>query len=74
MTRKSKRELEREIKDLQTDGGDPGEIEVSSTVTTITDDMTDDRGDLVDEVTVPDDATVLPTESPVVTWWVESTE
>jgi len=74
MTRKSRRELEREIEDLKTDGVDPGEIEVSSTVTTITDDMTDDRGDLVDGVTVPDDATVLPTSSPVVTWWVESTE
>jgi len=74
MTRKSRRELEREIEDLQTDGGDPGEIEVSSTVVTVTEDMVDDRGDLVDEVTVPEDATVLPTESPLVTWWVESTE
>jgi len=68
MTRKSRRELEREIEDLQTDGGDPGEIEVSSTVVTWTEDGPEEEPD------APEDATVLPTESPVVTWWVESTE
>jgi hypothetical protein len=69
MTRKSRRELEQEIGDLKADDDDLGEIEVSSTVVTITEDMTDERGDLVDEVTVPDDATLLPTESDVVTVW-----
>jgi len=69
MTRKSRRELEREIEDLQTDGGDASDFQVSSTVVTVTEDMVDDRGDLVDGVTVPDDATVLPTESDVVTVW-----
>jgi len=68
MTRKSRRELEQEIGDLKADD-DLGEIEVSSTVVTITEDMTDERGGLVDEVTVPDDATVLPTGSDVVTVW-----
>lgn len=62
MTRKSKRELEREIEDLQDDGDGLGEIEVSSTVVTATEDTTP-------EVTVPDDATLLPTESDVVTVW-----
>jgi hypothetical protein len=69
MTRKSRRELEQEIGDLKADDDDLGEIEVSSTVVTITEDMTDERGGLVDEVTVPDDATVLPTGSDVVTVW-----
>lgn len=70
MTRKSKREIEQEIEDLRDDGDELGEIEIASPeVVTITEDMTDEQGNLVDEVTVPDDATLLPTESPVVTWW-----
>jgi hypothetical protein len=76
MTRKSRRELAREIEDLRDDRGDlagafgagPGEIEVASEVVTVED--FDDEP----EVTVPDDATLLPTESDVVTWWVESAE
>ena len=67
MTRKSKRELEREIEDLQTDGGE--DVQVSSTVVTITEDMVDDRGNLADGVTVPEDATICPTGSDVVTVW-----
>jgi len=46
MTRKTRRELAREIEDLRDD-------------------------DLVDEVTAPADATVLPTESDIVTVWSE---
>jgi len=47
MTRKTKRKLEKELESLK--GGDPSDIEVSSSVTTITDDMTDESGNLIDE-------------------------
>ena len=73
MTRKSRREIEREIADLQ-DDDDLGEIEVFSSVVTITEDMTDDRGNVIEEK-VPEReppegyafGEVVPTESPVVT-------
>lgn len=70
MTRKTRRELAREIEDLR-DDEDAVEFQVSSTVVTVTEDMTDERGRLVDEVTAPADATVLPTESDIVTVWSE---
>jgi len=69
MTRKSKRELEKDVEEVRDEVTPEPEFSISSTVVTITEDMVDDRGDLVDEATVPEDATLLPTESPVVTWW-----
>lgn len=76
MTRKSRRELEREIDELRDDGDDLVEFEVmSSTVFTVTEDMTDDRGNVIEErepdVEPPEGyehAGIIPTESPVVTW------
>lgn len=72
MTRKSKREIEKELNDLK--GSGLSDIEVSSSVTTITDDMTDGNGNLIDEKapepTTPDDYQLgeeLETQSPVVT-------
>jgi hypothetical protein len=70
MTRKSRRELERELNQLQ--GGFVGEIQVQSDIVTITEDMTDDRGQLTEEaVDVPDESDVLATESDAVTVWTE---
>ena len=59
MTRKSRREIEREIRDLATD--DPGDIDVTSTVVTVTDSGAEEK-----EPPEPKGATV-PTESDVVT-------
>lgn len=69
MTRKSKRELRREIEELQADG--VGEIQVSSSVVTVTEEMVDEQGRLSEECETPAGADVLPTESDVVTVWSE---
>jgi hypothetical protein len=74
MTRKTRRELAREIEDLR-DDEDAVEFQVSSTVVTVTEDMTDERGRLVEDRLPEDDppegfeyGRVVPTESAVVTW------
>lgn len=68
MTRKSRREIKRAIEALTPTG--PAEIEIESTVVTVTEDMTDETGDLVEEIEPPKEgAEILPTESDVVTVW-----
>jgi hypothetical protein len=75
MSRKSRRELERELEKLRemlNDDNDD-EIKFTSEVVTISDDMVDDNGTIESEVpdpTAPDGyelGDVQPTESPVVT-------
>lgn len=68
MTWQTKRGILSEIETLRT--GSPTELEVQSTVVTITEDMTDETGDLVEEIEPPKEgAEILPTESDVVTVW-----
>ena len=69
MSRKSRREIERAIEQLDTEGDDMDMTEIESEVTTVTPENVEER-----EPTVPDDATILPTESDVVTWYKRSTE
>lgn len=69
MSRKSRREIERAIEQLGTEGDDMDITEIESEVTTVAPENIGER-----EPTVPDDATILATESDVVTWWVEPVE
>lgn len=71
MTRKSKREIKRLIAELRDDS--PDEVTVTSEVVTITDDMTDEHGRLIEEPEHPDGER-LQTSSDVVTAWVEEPE
>lgn len=67
MTRKSKRQLEKELEQLK--GSGPSDIEVTSSVVTITEDMTNARGNLIEEPEAPGDYELgggLETNSPVV--------
>lgn len=45
--RKNKRQIKKALEDLRDDG--PTDIEVTSSVVTITEDMTDESGNLIDE-------------------------
>lgn len=70
MTRKTKRQLEKELEQLKSN--DSGDIEVTSSVVTITGDMTDGNGNLIDgpSTQAPDEYELgdeLETNSPVVT-------
>lgn len=59
MTRKSRREIEREIRDLATD--DPADVDVTSTVVTVT------EFDAEEKALPEPEGELLPTESDVVT-------
>lgn len=65
--RKSKREIVRLIDELR--DTPPMEIDVSSDVVTITDDMTDTNGTLVEEIDTPAEGERHPTDSDAVTVW-----
>jgi len=69
VSRKSRREIERAIEQLDTEGDDMDITQIESEVTTVTPENIGER-----EPTVSDDATILATESDVVTWWVEPVE
>lgn len=73
MTRKSKRDLEKRLEEIEGDG-QPAEWDTESDIVTITDTMVDDSADVIEEkvphTEAPDGyerGDVVPTESPVVT-------
>lgn len=76
MTRKSKREIEREIEEAREEITPDPEINIiSGGVTVVTSDMVDDDGNTLDDQLPEHDppegykfGRVIPTESPVVTW------
>lgn len=75
MTRKSKREIERELADAREEITSDPEINIISDVTTVTSDMMDESGGALDDQLPEDDppegfeyGAVVPTSSPVVTW------
>jgi hypothetical protein len=75
MTRKSRRELEREIKRTREEITPDPEVSIISEVTTVTSDMVDENGNLINDRLPEDDppdgfeyGPVIPTTSPVVTW------
>ena len=66
MTKKSKREIEKELEQLRETS--IGAIEVQSDVVTITEDMTDEQGNVTEAIDTPD-GEILPTSSDAVTVW-----
>lgn len=75
MTRKSKREIERAIEDAREEITPDREVNLISSVTTVTSDMLDENGRTVEDRLPEDDppegfeyGQVVPTESAVVTW------
>jgi hypothetical protein len=70
MSRKSRREIERAIEQLDTEEDDMDITAIESEVTTVTEENTGEKP----EATIPDAATILPSESDVVTWWVVADE
>lgn len=68
MTRRSRREIERLLAELDT--SHPPAFALSSDVVTVTDDMTDESGSLVEDPADPE-GEILATESDVVTVWAE---
>jgi hypothetical protein len=70
VSRKSRREIEQAIEQLDTEEDDMNITEVESEVTIVTPENIDEEP----EVAVPNDATILPTESDVVTWYKRSIE
>lgn len=67
MSRKTKRQIEKELKEMR--GQETPDVDVASSVVTVTDDMVGEDGTLTEGECVPDGATVVH-DSGAVTAWV----